>query len=76
MNTIFTILGWLCFIVGWTSVSGMWLATAFNTLGQYNIGGVPNKWYNKIIVILFLIPVCYGWYWIFFEVSPFKLELK
>ena len=54
--------------------TGFYLLLCTQTLPQYNIGGVPTKWYGKVATILLGIAVYYGWKMIF-EYSPFTLTI-
>lgn len=69
-----TIIGWLCMmiIVGYTTL--IYGIVALNGLGKYNIGGVPNKWYAKIIIVC--LGVCVGLLWKFlFSIAPFTVTI-
>jgi hypothetical protein len=61
------------FIVGLFG-TGFYFLICTQTLPQYNIGGVPTKWYGKVATILLGIAIYYGWKLIF-EYSPFLITL-
>lgn len=61
------------FIVG-LIFSGLYLVLCSQTLPQYNIGGVPTKWYGKLAVLLLGVAICYGWVFILIY-SPFTLTV-
>jgi hypothetical protein len=56
-----------------TSVYGLMFC---NTMGEYNIGGVPNTWGDRIFtIILGIILGCYWWF-IVYGHSPFSFTLN
>jgi putative effector of murein hydrolase len=61
------------FIIG-LLCTAFYLLICSQTLPQYNIGGVPTKWYGKVATILLGFAVYYGWELIF-EYSPFTLTI-
>ena len=46
-----------------------------NTLGRFNIGGAPNKAADKMLTLIFISLVGFGWY-LLWVVSPFALVVK
>jgi hypothetical protein len=52
------------FIVG-VFASLVFLLLCTQTLGQYNIGGVPNKWPAKVGTFLLGIALVYAWVFLF-----------
>ena len=51
-----------------------WAAVAFNTLGKYNIGGVPNTYKDKIFTLVLLCVLAFGWIALF-ENAPFTVTV-
>jgi hypothetical protein len=66
--------GWAILVIIMVLVSAVWIVYAWNDLGQYNIGGVPNTTWDKIGVWFIFILVCFGWKLIY-DISPFTLTL-
>jgi hypothetical protein len=48
---------------------------AFNTLGRYNIGGVPNSLIQKLVTITFLLLLAGAWYLLMLH-SPITISLN
>lgn len=70
-------------IIGWLVVTGFmgmlsltWLFLAFLKLGQYNIGGVPNTWKEKLLVLAAGAVLAYGWYSFVYLNMPFTIRMK
>lgn len=55
-------LGTLTMFGGLVVLSIVGFLVAFNNLGQYNIGGVPNKIGAKVLTWILLLAIGYGWY--------------
>lgn len=68
------LIGWLVLVVIGICCSVFWFLCAFNCLGQYNIGGVPNKQKAKVLVMVALIALGYGWYWVA-QQAPFTISM-
>lgn len=69
------IIGWICMLtlIGYTTL--LYIVVALNGLGKYNIGGVPNKWYAKIIIVG--LGFCVGFLWKeLFSVAPFTVTIS
>ena len=64
--------GFACGMLLYFSI--MWLFAAFFTLGKYNIGGVPNTFKDKTIVLVFCIALIVLWK-LTFENAPFSITV-
>lgn len=62
----------LCLVMLWLSL--FWLIMAWNGLGQYNIGGVPNSTLQKIGILLVGAGVTYLWS-LLFASAPFTVTV-
>ena len=74
MNVILTLIGWLTLVLITCFCTLGYIIFAFNGIGKYNIGGVPNHWSKKIKIVLFGIGFYFIWDFIFF-IAPFKVSL-
>ena len=61
-----------CLLLSWFSLA--WLLAAFNTLGKYNIGGVPNTVKDRILTLVLLCIVIFFWC-LLFDAAPFSVTL-
>ena len=52
-----------------------YLLLCANGLGQYNIGGVPNKLRNKILILAGLFLIGAWWWLVVFPSAPFSITL-
>lgn len=69
------IFGWICMVLILGHVTLIYGIVALNGLGKYNIGGVPNKWYAKIIIVG--LGFCVGFLWKeLFSVAPFTVTIS
>ena len=68
------IIGFIFLFVVGLFFSAAYLLLCSQTLPQYNIGGVPTKWYGKVATLLLGVALFYGWKMIF-EYSPFTITL-
>lgn len=68
------IIGFIFLFVMGLGGTVFYLLLCTQTLPQYNIGGVPTKWYGKVATILLGVAVYYGWKLIF-EYSPFTIAI-
>ena len=55
-------------------ITGVYLLVAFNSLGRYSIGGEPNSWLRKIIVLACCVIPLFAWYAVV-TVAPFSVTL-
>jgi hypothetical protein len=69
------VLGFLAAVVVMLYLSSAWCFVALFGLGEYNIGGAPNSWIKKIVILAFLVPLIYAWYKLF-QISPFHITLS
>lgn len=74
-EVIMEILGWLVIVIFTAWISLIYLLVAFNCLGKYNIGGVPNKFWPKPLIISALIPLAMAWGKVW-SLAPFTVILK
>lgn len=58
---MFELIGMTTGFIGLLAITGLWILLAINMLGDYNIGGVPNKWYHRILVIIAFILLIILW---------------
>lgn len=70
-------------LIGWLVVTGFmgmlslaWLGLAFFKLGEYNIGGVPNTWKERLLVLVAGAALAYGWYTFVYLNMPFTISMK
>lgn len=73
MSDVFLLMGFMVAVA-----FGLWLTlfaglACFNSLGTYNIGGVPNRWYTKLATLLLAGAVCAYWWWLFSVAAPFEI---
>lgn len=61
MGALLMLIGWLAMAAGLAVMSLVVVMMAFNNLGMYNIGGVPNSWKTKVITILGIILLGFVW---------------
>lgn len=69
------IIGWLALVALMGSMSCGWLVLAFNGLGKYNIGGVPNRRTTKVLLLTLGAFLAYAWY-VLGSNAPFTIALK
>ncbi len=71
---ILQVIGWLAlaFVLG--SATLAWLLTAFNGLGTWNIGGVPNTASTRVTILCVGAAIGYLWYELFAN-SPFTITV-
>ena len=69
--------GWLALTLIAFYLGFLVLLTIGNMGGTYNIGGVPNKWWERILAIL-VIPSVYSYmvYLLIIKTVPFSLIFK
>lgn len=72
---MFEIIGFIATVGFFTWLTLAWCLIAFNTLGRYNIGGVPNTVKDKVLTIVLLAVLALGWSAIF-KNSPFQITSK
>lgn len=75
MGTTMAIIGWLTLCVILALGTAAWAGLAFNGLGRYNIGGVPNSPVAKVGILLLGGVVVYAWYSLFLA-APFSIVPK
>lgn len=69
------VIGWLCLLTAMGYASIIYILIAFNGLGEYNIGGVPNSLLLKIGIIISGGVV--GWLWYaLFSIAPFTVTIS
>lgn len=66
------LIGWFALVILMFYISAAWSAVALNCLGEYNIGGVPNKIGGKILVFIGLFAIGFCWYQLALA-APFKI---
>jgi hypothetical protein len=71
-----TIFGWLVSVGILSVITFAILFASLFTLSEYNIGGVPNSFWDKFFMIVLLSIVGYGWYYDIFILSPFTIAVK
>lgn len=69
------IFGWVVCLLILVCVSIATLFGAFNTLGMYNIGGVPNTVKDKLLTLM-IIAIIVFLYVVLFQNAPFSMTLK
>ena len=72
---VLAIFGWVIYIVFMLYLTAVLAVVSFNTLGPYNIGGVPNTVGDKLLTLVFNAAVLGGWYGVFLS-APFTLSVK
>jgi len=70
-----SIIGFIACFVLLIYFSLAWALVAFNTLGKYNIGGVPNTYKDRFLTLFILCVVVVLWIFLF-DSSPFSVALK
>lgn len=68
------VIGWLALVVLLAGLTLGWALFALNGLGKFNIGGVPNKASQKLLLLILGALVGYAWYWLWIS-APFKVTL-
>jgi len=68
------IIGFIFLCICGLVLSLLFLVACSQMLPEYNIGGVPNRWYDRLIVLVFAVILYYGWKFIL-EYSPFTLDI-
>lgn len=70
-------------IIGWLVVTGIlvvlslaWLGMATLFMGQYNIGGKPNTWLDRLAVLAVGGLLAAGWWHIAIPYAPFTVAWK
>lgn len=66
------VIGWFAIVILVGIISTGYILLALNTLGRYNIGGVPNKPIEKLLIILIGAFGMFIWYLIF-SIAPFTI---
>lgn len=72
MFTFFAFIGWIACAIFLGIVSVSWPILAFNSLGKYNIGGVPNRASNRITTLLFGAIIGAFWFGLV-SIAPFSI---
>lgn len=62
-----------CIILVYLSIG--WCLLAFNTLGEFNIGGAPNTFKGRLMTFIFLAIIVNGWYMVL-QRSPFTVTIN
>ncbi len=70
-----TLLGWIVLVIFGVGLTGSWFAVLLNCGGQYNIGGVPNTWKDRVLVIVTLVLLVGYWYWVA-TIAPFTISMN
>jgi hypothetical protein len=70
----FQIVGWLFALGIMLNITGLLYFAALTMLGEYNIGGVPNTWKDRILVLIFTLFTGIGWYALFLY-APFSINI-
>ena len=74
MTVLFAVFGFLVCVAVVLAMTATWVVVAMNTLGKWNIGGVPNTWKDRTVTIAFLAFIVWEWY-VLFSVSPFTITI-
>lgn len=74
MVLLFAGFGFLLCTLVMLMVTAVWGLFAFQAVGKWNIGGVPNTWKDRAIAVLMFAAVAFGWYTLF-SISPFKITI-
>lgn len=69
------IIGFIASLLLCLYVTLVWLLFAADTLGTYNIGGVPNSVVSKLVVLV-LGALLYGGWVLLFEHAPFTITVN
>ena len=69
------VIGFIFLCVCGLGMSLLFLVACSQMLPEYNIGGVPNKWYDRVLILVFAVILYYGWKFIFVY-APFTLTLN
>jgi len=69
-----SLLGWLVLCVFGIGLIFGWFAIVFECGDQYNIGGVPNTWKDKLLIIITLVLLIAYWRWVG-SISPLTISL-
>lgn len=72
---VLAMFGWFCLTLFLTSLSIAYGVVMLNTLGRYNIGGVPNSFATKAVVYFGFVVLLLIWGFVFY-ICPFSLILK
>ncbi len=70
----FSMLGWIVLAIVLGKCSLGYCLVMLNGLGQYNIGGVPNSFKSKVLILIGLCVVLYLWYQLFLH-APFSFSM-
>jgi len=73
--TVLAIIGWLAIVAGWLWVSAFWAFCAWDGLGRYNIGGVPNSGARKFRIVLGAVVLAEAW-WFIASIAPFHFTVS
>lgn len=70
------VFGWLVLVVIGLQASVAWFFLGLcNTMGQYNIGGVPNKTSTKLTAGVIGLLIALYFYWLY-TICPFTVTLS
>lgn len=69
------IIGWIALFCIMIVVSIGGFLAAFNNLGHYNIGGVPNSGLKQVLTWIGLAVVLFLWYSLF-KIAPFSIVMN
>ena len=70
-----SLLGWVILVLFGIGLVLSWLAIVFECGGQYNIGGVPNTWKDKLLIIITLVLLIAYWRWVG-SIAPLTISLN
>jgi uncharacterized membrane protein len=66
------IIGFIACVVILIYVTFVWFFCAPFTMGKWNMGGVPNTWTDRLMMLVFLAVIAMGWYMAFAN-APFTI---
>lgn len=71
------IFGWIVMFAIGLYIGLFVILTIGNMGGTYNIGGVPNKWWEKLLALI-VFPVVYGYgvYYLIILTAPFSITFN
>ncbi len=72
---IFELLGFAIAVIVLIGATGLFVLGSIYSLGQYNIGGVPHTWKDRVWIAPYGIALWWSWYFIFSH-SPFSIAVN
>ena len=74
MLTVFSIIGFIVTCLILFTISIATVLVAVNTLGRFNIGGVPNSFVQKLVTLTFIAIVVLAWM-LLLSNAPFTISI-